>query len=256
MKSLLLAGVAVAAFSIVTPALADSMSPTGSLGGGYGYTSGSGGSGHVNDWNVDGSINVPLGSTHFSGQLDGEYHAFNGSGGGSKFHDSKIDGALIWNDSRGRLGADIGQTTFGFSGSSLHFDNYGVFGVYYPSDRWTVGLKGGQVRASGSHSNYYGEELIGYVNPNFAVSLTGDQFTPSGSHLNTYGIGAELQPTARPWTIAAKYDYTSISGFGGHLNTIGLRLKWYFGGGSTLVQHHRDGPETFGTRQTAINLLP
>lgn len=252
MKTLFFAGVAAAAFAFVSPAMA--AGPSGNIGGGYNSTSSSGGSGHLNDWNVNGSINVPFGSTHLSGQLDGDYNAFHLSGGGN-LHSSQVDGAVMWNDPRGRVGLTVGQTTFGIFGSSIHVNNYGLFGVYYPSDRWTVGLKGGQLRQSSFHANDYGEEVIGYVNPNLAVSVTGDQLTGSGSHINSWGLGGEFQPTARPWTVAANYGYTGFSGGGGHLNTIGIKLKWYFGGGatSTLVQNHREGAETFGTRQSAIN---
>jgi hypothetical protein len=223
--------------------------PSGSIGAGYGYTDANGGGGHLNDWNVDGSVYVPI-DPQWAVQVDANYHGLSASGGGGSIHTDNASVSGMWNQSWGRIGATAGTNEIGGSGSSTTFQNYGAFGVFYPSSQLTLGAKAGQLSGSGSHLDYYGAEVIGYATPNVALSASVDNVHQSGTNLTSYSVGGEWQPTAQPWTAALTYDNTKS--FGTTLNTYGIRLKWYFGAGSNLAQRQREGAETWGTKQTAL----
>jgi len=225
--------------------------PSGSIGAGYGYTDANGGGGHLNDWNVDGSVYVPVADAKWAVQIDANYHGLSASGGGGSLHADNASASAMWNQSWGRIGATIGTNDIGGGGgSSTSFQNYGAFGVFYPSSQLNIGIKAGQLSASGSHIDYYGGEVVGYATPNVALSASVDNVHQSGTDFTSYSVGGEWQPTAQPWTAALTYDNTKS--FGTTLNTYGIRLKWYFGAGSNLAQRQREGAETWGTKQTAL----
>jgi hypothetical protein len=233
--------------AFATSALAD---PSGSLGAGYGYSTANGAGGHLNDWNVDGSVIAPFSGGKWAVQVDGEYHGFSGSGASAHTDGAAV--SVMWTPAWGRLGATAGTNEAGGGGASFHFENYGAFGVFYPSSQLTLGVKGGQLHSSGSHVDYWGGQVVGYATPNVALSATVDSVHQSGSNVTSYGVAGEWQPTPRPWTAALTYDNTKVSGGGPTLNTYGVRLKWYFGAGSNLAQHQHEGAETWATRQTAL----
>jgi hypothetical protein len=220
--------------------------------GGYSGTD-NWGSQTLNDWNVSGAANAPLGGSNFSVQVDGTYHGFNVNH--FSFHYDQGDVSLVWNHPKGKLGATAGTNEFGGGGGSFDFQNYGAFGVFYPGSQWTVGLKGGEFTCSHCGSlTYWGGEVIGYPTPDLALSLKADTYGSHGSNTNVWGVGGEWQPTARPWTVRAGYDRTHFDGIGVNFNTYSVGFRWYFGGGSNLVQHHREGAETWGAHQTAFQL--
>lgn len=255
MRFMLLAAASVAAIGALGATSASAASPGGYLDGGYSDTTCSGCSGNLNDWNITGAVNMPFGASHFSGQLDGDYHGF--SGGGSSFHSDQAAISVMWTGAMGRIGATAGTNEFGGSGSSFDFQNYGAFGVWYPNQQWTVGIKGASVTCSGcSSATAWGGRVMGYATPNIALNLDYDTFQSNGGgHLDTWSAAGEWQPTANPWTVRLGYANTSISGGGPTLNTYSINFRWYFGGGSTLVGHHREGAEPWGTQQSAFRFL-
>ena len=252
MNMKLLAGACAAAVCSlwVGQAMAD---PSGTLGVGYNYTTAPGLSGHLNDWNVNGSIAAPI-TSNLSLQGDASYDGFSGSGGGN-FHTTQVSGSGFWQGAKGRLGLTAGYNEFGASGTSVHFENYGGFGVMYATDRLTLGLKAGGLTGSGLHATYVGGEIVGYATPNVALSGTIDYAGISGSHINTYGAKVEyLVSETTPISITGGYTYTDLGG-GFHLNTWMIGGKFYFGGKGTLVDHQRSGAETWGTKQSALTFL-
>jgi hypothetical protein len=255
MRIKLLGAATAAALGLAfTPALA--AGPSGYIDGGYGYINSSScsGCGHLNEWNVTGSGNMPLGGSHFSAQVDGEYHGLSGTGS-SSLHWWQADLSLMWSGSGGKVGATAGTNEFGASGLSFRYQNYGAFAVGYAGPSITLGMKAGEVSCSGCHnSNYWGGEVIGYPMPNLAISGRGDTATLSGSTFSDWNVGGEWQPTQTPWSVRLGYNYSKLP-IGPALNTYSIGFRWYFGGNGTLVQHHRDGDETWGTRQTALGLI-
>ena len=229
--------------------------PTATLGGGYSYTDLGGSGGHLNDWSVNGSVAVPV-APNWTVQGDGSYDNFTSSAGGGSAHTTEVGGSAYWNNAKGRIGLTAGYNEFGAGGSSVHFNNYGAFGVLYATPQVTLGLKGGALNgASGLHNaSYVGGEVVGYVMPNLALSGTIDYASINSLHLTTYGAHAEdLVSQTTPIAVTGGYTYTEI--FGAHLNTYMVGLKVYFGGKGSLVDHHRSGDETWGTKQSALTFL-
>jgi len=229
-----------------------SADPTATLGGGYSYSDIGGVSGHVNDWSVNGSVAVPV-APNWTVQADGAYDNFSGTGGGS-VHSDQIGGSVYWTGAKGRIGATANYNEFGGSGASIHFENYGAFGVLYPTDRITVGLKGGDLTSSGFSAGYVGGEVIGYPTPDLALSGTIDYTSINSVHITSYGAHAEyLVSHTLPVAVTGGYSYSDVTG--GHLNTYMIGLKIYFGGKGSLVEHQRTGDETWGTKQSALTFL-
>jgi hypothetical protein len=249
MRAKLFAAASVAALCAFafTPAMA--AAPGGYIDGGYAYTNASGsGSSHLNDWNVTGAVNVPFGASAFSGQLDANYHGISSSGS-SSVHTDAGELSVMWTAPMGRIGATAGATEIGGSGSSSHLNNYGGFGVLYPNAQWTIGAKGASVTCSGcSSATVWGGRVMGYPTSNVALNVDYDSLQLSGSNVHTWSAGGEWQPTPQPWTVRLGYANSSSSGGSGHLNSYSINFRWYFGGAGTLVQHHRDGAEPWGTK--------
>jgi len=247
----LLAGACAAAACTlwVGQAMAD---PSGTIGAGYNYTTTPGFSGHIDDWNVNGSLAAPI-TSNITLQGDASYDNFSESG--SSFHLTQVSGSGFWQGAKGRLGLTAGYNEFGASGFSFHFENYGAFGEFYATDKFTMGLKGGSLTGSGLNATYVGGEVIGYPMPNLALSGTIDYAGVSGSHINTYGAKAEyLVSETTPISVTGGYVYTDLGG-GFHLNTWMIGAKFYFGGKGSLVDHQRSGAETWGTKQSALTFL-
>ena len=141
MNMKLLAGACAAAVCSlwVGQAMAD---PSAVVGGSYNYSESPGSSGHLDDWNVNGAVMAPL-TSNVSVQGDASYDSFSSGGGGGSFHTTQASGSAFWQGAKGRLGLTAGYNEFGASGFSAHFENYGAFGVFEASDKFTFGVKGG-----------------------------------------------------------------------------------------------------------------
>lgn len=263
MRTKLLAAASVAAMGLFafSPAMAQP-GVGGYVSAGYANSQISGGGPHLDDWGVNGAAAAALGSSQFTVQGDGSYDHLSTSG----FHsdNSQMNLSVIWNHpTMGKIGATIGRDSYGFIGpESITGTTYGGFGVLYPNQQWAVGLKGGSLDFGSGIPNigYWGAEAVGYPTPNIALSLTGDWahlpsgfFGPGSNNINSWGLGGEWQPTSHPWSVKLGYDNSRWAG--ATINTWSLGFHWYFTGGPNLVSHHRDGAETWGTRQTAVRFL-
>ena len=252
MRIKLLAGVAAAAICTLAFGQA-SADPTGTVGGGYSYSDIHGASGHLNDWNINGSVAVPVVGA-WTVQADGAYDNYTGSGSGSA-HTAEVSGSVYWTGAKGRLGASAGYNELGSSGMTAHFENYGGFGELYATDHLTFGLKAGGLTGDGLHTAYVGAQAVAYVTPDIAVSGTIDHATLGSTNLTSFGAHGEyLVSQTMPISVGAAYTYTQL-GSATHLNTYSLTLKYYFGGKGSLVEHQRTGDETWGTKQTALVLF-
>ena len=252
MNMKLLAGACAAAVCSlwVGQAMAD---PSAVVGGSYNYSEIPGSSGHLDNWNVNGAVMAPI-TANIDVQGDASYDSFSANGGGS-FHTTQASGSAFWQGAKGRIGLTAGYNEFGAGGFSAHFENYGAFGVFEASDKFTFGAKGGALTGSGLSATYLGAEVIGYVNPNLAVSGTVDVLNNlPGLKLRTYGAKVEyLVSETMPISVTGGYTYTDLGG--PHLNTYMVGMKFYFGKGSTLADHQRSGAETWGTKQSALTFL-
>lgn len=258
MRANLLVAASAAALGLFafTPAMA-APAAGGYIDAGYANTSCSG-CGHWDDWNVSGAAETPLGSSNFSVQGDGSYHSMNIEHL-PQAHFSQMNLSVMYNASMGKVGATIGRDEMGIGPESISGTTYGAFGVLYPNQQWTLGVKGGawEVGSGFPHVGYWGAEVKGYVQPNISLGLTYDQANFSGGmgsdDVTTWGGAAEWQPTASPWSV--KLGYANTKFFGTNMNTWMLNFRWHFGGGSTLVDHDRNGAEPWGTQQTALRFL-
>lgn len=262
MRTKLLAAASVAALGLFafTPAMAQP-GVGGYVDAGYTNNQFNHGFPHNDEWTLSGAAAAPLGSSQFTVQGDGsalEQHssAFGTTRGG------QLDLSLIWNHpTMGKLGATIGRVEVPVGGpTSIDGTSYGAFGVLYPNHMWTLGVKGGSVQLGSGlpDSTYYGGEIVAYPTQNIALSLTGDsadKVFPIEDRVDSWGLGGEWQPTASPWSVGLGYSSARFSGISLTDSAWSLRFRWYFGGGSNLVSHHRDGAETWGTRQTGYRSL-
>jgi hypothetical protein len=249
MRIQLLAAASVAALGLFAFTPATAASPSGYVDGGYSnYNSGF--TGNIHDWNVTGAGNFPLGASSFSLQVDANYHGMNGSG--FSFHTDEAELSLIWAHPMARLGASAGTNEIGGGGGGPHFQNYGGFAVFYPNQQWTVGLKGSALTCSGcSDFRTWGGEVAGYPTQNLALRAGYDEIDlPHVPKVETWSVGGEWQPTPRPWAVRLGFGNTTRPGVS--VSALSIGFRWYFGGGSTLVQHHRDGAETWGTAQRGL----
>jgi hypothetical protein len=261
-KSLLVAAsAATLGLLAFTPAMAQP-GVGGYVGAGYSNDQFDHGFGHQDNWTVNGAAAAALGSSQFTIQGDGSYTNQHGTVFGT-VHNSDVDLSLIWNHpTMGKIGATVGRLNIGAPGGPVSFgaNTYGGFAVLYPNNQWTVGAKGGTVQIGSGFpdSTVWGAEVVGYPMPNLGLSLTADSADhvyPTGTRTDSWGLGAEWEPTAAPWSVKVGYDNHRFNGIGLHDNAWSLNFRWYFGGGSTLVSHHRDGAETWGTRETGYRSI-
>jgi hypothetical protein len=257
MRAKLFAAASVAALCAFafTPAMA--ASPGGYIDGGYANSQFNHGFGHVDDWNLNGSAETPLGGSAVTLQGDGSVHSLHSSVFGTT-HNTELDLSLILNGTMGKVGATVGRDSIGVGGpTSFDGTSYSAFGVLYPNSMFTLGIKGGAVNFTSGFPNIssWGGEVLAYPTANIAVGLNGDAANRAflvGGHASNWALSGEWQPTSNPWSLKLGYDNTRFSGIGLTSNTWSLNLRWYFGGGSTLRDHHRNGAETWGTRQSGI----
>src|SRR5580692_4677698 len=115
--------------------------PQAVVGGDYSYLSANHG-GQVNDFGGEAGGIIPFGD-NFSGQVLGAYHNLSENHGGGSFNNYQVGGDLAWNWDMGRIGANVAYDSDTGHGVTGNITNYGVFGEYYASDQFTVGLRGG-----------------------------------------------------------------------------------------------------------------
>ncbi|MFI4935893.1 MAG: hypothetical protein ACHP7N_14830 [Caulobacterales bacterium] len=270
MRNLLMGAACALAFGVVTTGTAiaaPTISPAGYIDASYTYLDlGTGeGSGHGNVWGVDGGGQLPFGSS-FVGQLDGSYHNLSGSGAGNVDLYS-VAGSVAWTPMQGRLGVAVSYTGASTHGATLNATSYGVFGEYYGGDKFTVGLKGGGASVSGGAEGFgigSGSTTLGYVGamaifyPMDQLALSGnvDWAGQNGTSVTTVGVQGEwLFSKSTPFSGFINYNYVDF-GSGVHANTVGVGVRYYFGGGmGGLVDHQRQGADLWGPQATGLRLL-
>ncbi len=230
---------ALAAFS-ATGAMAGS-NFAGVLGAGYDRATAGGDT--ADGWHADGSGVFSVGnSIHI--EADGSYQSLSDSG--TDLNTSRISGAAFWQGEQFRAGASIGYTSFDFSGSSFNSTNYGAFGEFFASDRFTIGAHGGWLSISdgGPDGTYLGGGVTFYAMPNLAI------------HGGVNAVNLDVLGDSTTWNASAEYlfsETTPISGFlsysnsdlfgAGTIDTWSIGIKWYTNGdgASTLVDRQRSG---------------
>jgi len=259
----LLAGSAVAAAFLASSAQAAAPNGyVGTLSADYANTSYSGGGGHADTWGLNGAL--AFGMNDWGGEIDGTYHRLSVSSVDANIWG--VGGSIFWAPGTFRAGPSVSYTKIDFSGAAsgidAHATTYGVFGEYFLTNAFTVGLKGGgtdgELNVSGFGSGsasggYVGGELIGYATPDFAIKGNIDYIDVGGGHVTNYGLNAEyLFSEDTPISVFGGYTRTDLSGGGGHGDTFLIGFKFYTSGPAPLVTHHRTG--TLGTIATPTGL--
>jgi hypothetical protein len=104
----------------------------------------------------------------------------------------------------------------------------------------------------GSHIDgpYIDVDASIYVTPNFALKPEFEymNLTSGGNSVDLYAVGAEAEFGLDEWTgvpvaLFGGGRYTDLSASGANFNqTQGfVGIRFYFGSGNTLIDHHRDG---------------
>ena len=247
------AGEALAADAVpaATPGIA------GTIGGGYQYTDFGGiASGATADtFFGDGAIVMPLGDSMFNAQIDGAYNNHNLAGGDPTFEIWHAGGALFYRDpSWGLLGLDGAFGGISADGDSIDKYRVGVRGEAYVGDTATLSARAGYMNLSGFGGHIDGPYIdLGasiYVMPNFALKPEFEymNLASGGNSADLYAAGAEAEfgldeLTGVPAALFAGGRYTDFTASGANFNqTQGfVGIRFYFGSGNTLVDHHRGG---------------
>ena len=226
----------------------------GTISADYSNTNFSSGGGSADQWGINGAGAFGLGMTDFGAQIDASYHRTSASGVDANVWG--IGGSIFWAPTNmWRIGPNVNYQAINFTGAGsgldVHATSYGVFGEYFASDVFTIGVKGGGADGtvsisgvgSGSASGgYVGGQLTGYVLPNLAIKGSIDYVDVDGAKITSYGIGFEyLISEDNPISIFGGYNYVDISGASGHGNNWLVGLKFYTDGPASLVTHHRTG---------------
>ena len=169
----------------------------------------------------------------------------------------------------GRVGLNVAYTSDSTHGVNASVINYGVFGEYYANDQFTLGLRGGGATLSGSTGGfggvfgsgsttggYVGGEVVGYATPDFSVLGHVEYIGVKQGSQTSAGARAEyLFSESLPISGWVGYDYATLSGGGASVssNTFRVGLRYYIGGGGSLVQHDRSGVDGWGP--SALNLV-
>jgi hypothetical protein len=263
MRIKLFGGACLAAATVLLagPVLA---APSGTLQGGYDYSTGSvlGQSFHTNGGNVSGNVDLPL-NANWTVQADASYQgqSATASGGGGSIDSHVTDGALsaFYSAHMGRIGVLVGEggfnESFGGGGGSANFNAtyYGLFGDWYAGDHLTVSARGGGVSASNGlgTSQFYGGRVTGYLSHDIALYGTVDYAAFHGTDVTATnaGIGGEwLISHHTPFALTAAWTNSQVKEFGVSINSnvFSIGGKFYFGAGGSLRDRQRDGAETWG----------
>jgi hypothetical protein len=249
MQSKLWAGVCAAAICVAFhgQAMAD---PSATLGASYTDGQINSLTSRLHDWNINGSVAAPVVAA-WTVQGDGAYDNLTGPSGIGRVHEGTVSGSAFWSAAKGRIGASVGYNNFGTDhSSSVNWASYSAFGLYYPTDRITLGLRGGGVSGSGVSGGFVGVRAIGYATPDLALNADVDAITVAHRTIRRYGVGGEyLMSETVPVSLTLGYTYADLGVASIHLNKYMVGLKVYFGGKtSSLVDRQRSGVETWGTK--------
>jgi hypothetical protein len=234
----------------------------GTIGGGYQYTDLGGDFGGGTDFWADsffgdGAVVMPLGDTMFNAQIDGAYNNHRVTDGTDHitlgvWH---AGGVLFYRDpSWGLFGLDGAVGGIDADGESIDTYRVGVRGEAYLGDTVTLSAGAGYTNHSafGSHIDGPYVELGAsfYVMPNLALKPEFEYINLSsgGSSVDLYSVGAEAEfgldeLTGVPVALFSGGRYMELSASGANLNqTQGfVGIRFYFGSGNTLIDHHRNG---------------
>jgi len=96
---------------------------------------------------------------------------------------------------------------------------------------------------------YAGGEVVAYATPDFDLQGHVDYVGVNRGDQTTLGARAEyLISHSVPLSAWVGYDYATLRGGGlsENANTLSVGLRYYFGGGGTLVQRQRSGVDGWG----------
>jgi hypothetical protein len=236
----------------LTPALANPVTTSGEIDGGYSYVTANHG-GSANDWNINGAAITPI-ANNWAVQGNGGYNNLSATGLNESTGYGAISGAYV--DKWGRLGVAGSYSQLSVAHDTLDAYSYGAFGDWYLAPDVTLSARGGGISGSahamGHSANFSGAYYVGgqgvvYPLPDMAVRGTIEYVAVpvGGTNINStdYAIGGEYLVSRQfPVSVSASYTYTNLSFLGlttGNGSTVSVGLKYYFGGNGSLIDHQR-----------------
>lgn len=153
-----------------------------------------------------------------------------------------------------RLGATLGGHAFDTPARRSGTLNYGLYGVWFPSDSVTLSVKAGAFSGH-ARGDYTGGAAYWYVKPDFAFfgSLDWSRYR-RGFREADWTASAQLLPSHRlPLSVIAGYTRSRFNGaINLHADTAFVALRFFYNrsGKTTLVGRERTGavgwPASFG----------
>jgi len=235
----------LAAAAVLGSAGAALAEPSGAISAGYSAITPTGGGGHVDDWNVAGSLAAPVGDKGWAVQGDVAWNDLHGAGISGSTANYSL--SAYHTSERGRFGISAGYNTFHGLGIASQSD-YGAFGEAFVSDRLTVGAK-----AAAVSGGYGGAEIVAYPTPDVALSGTVDYLKQSGAHVTVGTAMAEWLPSRHsPASVYGGYSSVDLAGFRQNVWLGGIKLQFGGGSGGSRGERQRSGPAGWAVAATAL----
>jgi hypothetical protein len=173
-------------------------------------------------------------------QVNGAYSSIE-DGDGDGF---SVDGFLFNRSATGAFGGFLGYQSLDLGGSSSADSwSIGGFGQHYSGNTTWTGQLGYNdtegdisiIHLDGEARHFFSDNFAGYVNLGYGdVDVTGG----GGGDFWAGGIGGEVQLTGAPISIYGGWQH--IDAEGGEGDSLGVGVRWNFGGG-TLLEQNRTG---------------
>lgn len=209
----------------------------------------------LKSWLLGGSVAMPLSDlAGLNVQVDASYtHNWENHFSEEDWH---FGGSVFWANMDTRFGANIGYEN---DNSIGHLTNGGAFGEYYFGPL-TAMLKGGWLDSGGTgfggRGNYLGGAVEGYIMPDLSITGSVDwQDIVTGRGNPQFGRG-DLRSTSFEAIVEFLFfEEAGVSGYVGyrytsdklapiadfHTNAWLVGIRWYVGGGGSLMDHQRNG---------------
>jgi hypothetical protein len=187
-------------------------------------------------------------------QIDGRYASLD-AGGSSTGDYWNINGHLFSRSESGLFGAFAGYNSLD-EGGSLNEWSAGIEGQFYMNRTTFTGQLGYSDTEGDVKVTHLDAEARHFVSDNFSIqgNLGGGNIEISGSDGDylSYGVGAEVQFSGAPVSIYGGYQV--FDGDGDSLNTIGVGVRYNFGGAS-LFERNRSGASLVRSTPTFFEAL-
>jgi hypothetical protein len=195
-------------------------------------------------WGLQGSAGLSFTDSHlnFEGDLAYSHAAVHGFTQ-EQLH---LGGNLVWWEPAWRIGASAAGHRIDVPGSVRETQNYGLYGVWFPSGSLTLMTKAGAFSGH-AHGNYAGGGTNWYLTPDISLfgALDWARFD-SGFREADWTASVQYLPSEN-WPVSVVAGYTRANFSGGvsaHADTVFIALRVFFNrsGETSLVGRERTGP--------------